>query len=157
MDNTTYAADHVIVTPSVGVLKAHKDTLFSPALPKAKLDAIEAIGIAGVMKIILNFENEWWTKDDVIFTFLWNDEDLHNAAKEFPYAPIKNGISWVSAITIMAKVPGNPGVLVTWVTGEFVPDIEKTPESVLKDGCVYILKKFLGQDYDIRAPNRILK
>ncbi|KAH0813276.1 hypothetical protein GEV33_009516 [Tenebrio molitor] len=125
-DNSSYNADHVIFTPSVGVLKELKDSLFTPFLPSSKQDAIEAIGIAGVMKIMMHFETEWWKDDDVIFSFIWREEDLLNTAAEFSAGPVKNGVSWVSAITVMAKVPGNPNILIAWVTGDMVPDIEQT-------------------------------
>jgi spermine oxidase len=156
-DNSSYNADHVIFTPSVGVLKELKDSLFTPSLPSSKQDAIEAIGIAGVMKIVLHFETEWWKSDDVIFSFIWREEDLLNIAAEFSAGPVKNGVSWVSAITVMAKVPGNPNILIAWVTGDMVPDIEQTSLSVLKDGCNYLMNKFLGQDYNISAIDQILK
>ncbi|RZB41681.1 uncharacterized protein BDFB_007270 [Asbolus verrucosus] len=157
LDNTTHVADHVIFTPSVGVLKEQRDALFDPSLSSPKLKAIEAIGIGGVMKIIMHFDNEWWRDEDVIFAFLWSKEDLSNVAREFPFGPIKNEISWLSAVTVMAKVPGNPGVLIAWLTGDFVPEIEQTPVETLKDGCNYLLNKFLGKDYNITTPDGILK
>lgn len=143
--NRTYEADYVIFTPSIGVLKDHKNDLFEPPLPEIKLKAIEAIGIAGVMKIILFWEKEWW-RDDTIFAFLWSEQDLN--LKEF---------SWVSSIAVMAKVPGNSGVLVAWVTGELIPELETTPDDILKAGCVYLLRKFLGKDYNVTEPDKILK
>jgi spermine oxidase len=90
-DNSSYNADHVIFTPSVGVLKELKDSLFTPSLPSSKQDAIEAIGIAGVMKIVMHFETEWWKGDDVIFSFIWREEDLLNIAAEFSAGPVKMG------------------------------------------------------------------
>lgn len=156
LDNAIYSANHVIFTPSVGVLKEEKEKLFTPSLPKNKLDAIEAIGIAGVMKIILHFEQEWWRDNDIVFAFLWSDEDLFKSGEEFPYGPIKNNISWVSAITVFVKVPGNPNVLVAWVTGNFIPEIEKTEKSVIQNGCIHLLRKFFGKDYNVTEPNRIL-
>ncbi|XP_015837020.2 lysine-specific histone demethylase 1A [Tribolium castaneum] len=146
--NGSYEADHVIFTPSVGVLKREKDTLFQPPLPEQKLQAIEALGIAGVMKIVLHFENEWWGDQDSIFTFLWGEEDLGNLMGE---------LKWVQSVALVAKVPGNPGVLVAWVTGGLIPEMEKMSEDDLLKGCVFLLEKFLGRDYNITTPDKILK
>jgi hypothetical protein len=40
-DGSVYAAHHVIVTVSLGVLKETADSMFEPALPKEKLNAIK--------------------------------------------------------------------------------------------------------------------
>lgn len=40
-DGKQYVADYVIVTTSLGVLKAQYQTLFTPDLPKAKVKAIK--------------------------------------------------------------------------------------------------------------------
>lgn len=51
-----YYADHVIVTVSLGVLKAACDRMFNPALPPKKLDAIHHLGFGVVNKVILVFD-----------------------------------------------------------------------------------------------------
>lgn len=51
-----YYADHVIVTVSLGVLKANCDRMFHPALPQKKLDAIKHLGFGIVNKVILVFD-----------------------------------------------------------------------------------------------------
>lgn len=40
-DGSSYLADHVIVTVSLGVLKHSAITMFSPALPAKKLNSIK--------------------------------------------------------------------------------------------------------------------
>lgn len=40
-NNRKFEADHVIVTVSLGVLKAQHKKLFNPQLPSEKVDAIE--------------------------------------------------------------------------------------------------------------------
>lgn len=40
-DGKSYLADHVILTPSLGVLKADYNKLFNPPLPDNKINAIQ--------------------------------------------------------------------------------------------------------------------
>jgi hypothetical protein len=40
-DHSVYAARHVIVTVSLGVLKERAESMFEPALPEEKLNAIK--------------------------------------------------------------------------------------------------------------------
>jgi spermine oxidase len=51
-----YYADHVIVTVSLGVLKATCDRMFNPGLPQKKMDAIKHLGFGVVNKVILVFD-----------------------------------------------------------------------------------------------------
>jgi len=57
--NTVYEADRVLVTVSLGVLKAGL-IHFSPELPSEKLDAIQAVGFDAGMKIFLKFGQNFW-------------------------------------------------------------------------------------------------
>lgn len=61
-DNTLYAADKVIVTVPLGVLK-RGSIRFEPALPQAKLDAIDALGMGVFNKVYLGFPHVFWEAD----------------------------------------------------------------------------------------------
>ena len=52
----------VIVTTSLGVLKATMDTLFQPALSFNKRQAIQAAGFGNLAKIALIFDEEFWNQ-----------------------------------------------------------------------------------------------
>ncbi|XP_063932798.1 spermine oxidase-like [Zophobas morio] len=156
-NNTSLKADHVIFTPSVGVLKAEKDALFEPDLPQNKINALEAIGINAIMKIIIYFPQKWWNQNDSVFFFLWSKEDLPNIKNEFPDGPSKNGISWLASIPMLSKVPHNPNVFSLWAVGDLIPEIEKSSEDVLLRGCNYLIKKFLGKNYNITNADRIIR
>ncbi|KAF2888734.1 hypothetical protein ILUMI_17439, partial [Ignelater luminosus] len=95
-DKSVYNADHVIFTPSLGVLKASSQDLFDPLLPKEKVNAISKLGFGAVSKIFLHFPERWWANTG--FTNLvpvWAEEDKQTLLKEFPYGPIKDGKSWL--------------------------------------------------------------
>jgi monoamine oxidase len=67
-DNGVYHyADAIIVTVSVGVLKAEMID-FIPDLPAAKLNAISTIGMGNGMKISLRFSSQLW--EDKLMTLL---------------------------------------------------------------------------------------
>jgi monoamine oxidase len=58
-DGATHAAERLIVTLPLGVLKANAVT-FDPPLPAHKLQAIERLGAGHVDKIILTFDERFW-------------------------------------------------------------------------------------------------
>lgn len=84
-----YEADHVIFTPSVGVLKEKHRELFTPNLPAHKIDAIEKIGFDAVVKVALQYEKKWWTDDIFEFTFVYSKEDEEKLSKEYKVGPQK--------------------------------------------------------------------
>ncbi|RZB41611.1 spermine oxidase [Asbolus verrucosus] len=153
--NASYSADYVIFTPSVGVLKEQHGTLFNPPLPRLKQAAIETTGFAGVIKLFMYFPTKWWKDDDKIISFFWSQEDLNGT--DFPGGPSKNGVSWVAQFRNVLQAPNNPNVLVGWITGDLVPEVEKLPLDTLKNGCAYVFKKFLGKAYNVTEIGRIMR
>ncbi len=63
-DNSTYEADHVIVTVPLGVLKRDYTTMFTPELPVSKRNAIEGMSFGTMNKILLEFERPFWTNSE---------------------------------------------------------------------------------------------
>jgi spermine oxidase len=63
-DNTTFEADHVIVTVPLGVLKRDYTTMFTPELPLSKRNAIEGLSVGTMNKILLEFERPFWTNSE---------------------------------------------------------------------------------------------
>ena len=59
--NQVYSADHVIFTPSTGVLKADHQKLFTPKLPADKINAILTQPFGGSEKAYLFFDEAWWS------------------------------------------------------------------------------------------------
>lgn len=77
-DGSQYTADHVIVTVSLGVLKASHTTLFQPALPSRKVSAIQHMEYGTLEKIILVYQQPFWPANDpnwVQYSILWTPED----------------------------------------------------------------------------------
>ena len=58
-------ADFVILTVSLGVLKARSESLFDPELPNRKLESIRTLEIGSVDKIFLEFDDIWWKPEEI--------------------------------------------------------------------------------------------
>lgn len=89
-DSSCFTADHVILTVSIGVLKASYKTLFEPNLPSYKSNCLQTIPMGTCQKIIIKFPNKWWPDTIKEFSFAWTAEDKKTLPKEFPFGPIKN-------------------------------------------------------------------
>lgn len=59
-DGEEFAADYVIVTVPLGVLKNKSDNLFCPALPACKMEAITKLGFGNVSKIFMQVSLRYW-------------------------------------------------------------------------------------------------
>lgn len=99
VDGSTYTADHVIFTASLGVLKDRHQTLFTPKLPDKKVKAIESIAYGTIGKIFLEFDEAFWSVDNKDFgryLFLWTEEDekaLKGTSREwFVFVNLKGNI-----------------------------------------------------------------
>lgn len=155
-DNSTLTADHVIFTPSLGVLKKHKDEIFKPRLPLEKQKAIEALGFDGVMKIILYFHKIWWNNYEA-FLFIWDRNDLSKVTEEFPDGPKKDGISWIAYIPYITKVTANPNVLIAWVSSDIISELEQVSEEILMRGSMHLIRRFLGKDFNVTNADKIIR
>ncbi|KAB0791331.1 hypothetical protein PPYR_03131 [Photinus pyralis] len=154
-DGTTYTADHTIVTVSLGVLKDRGLSLFKPELPREKLNAIEALGIAAVSSVFLHYPNRWWNDTFKGISFIWDKDEVDQTADKFPEGPAKGGRSWITAIVYILPVPRNPNVLSAWYVGEFVPQIEKTSSDTISSGITYTISLFL--DREVPRPDKIVR
>ena len=62
----TWSGSHVIVTVPLGVLKSGAIS-FDPPLPQEKLEAMEHLDMGNVERVVLRFEERWWTPGDLLF------------------------------------------------------------------------------------------
>lgn len=77
-NGTVYNAKHVIFTPSLGVLKRHHLTLFTPPLPRSKQKAIQGVAFGSVLKFFLEYTQAWWPTDLESYALLWSEKDRKN-------------------------------------------------------------------------------
>ncbi|XKL59615.1 hypothetical protein PGB90_000631 [Kerria lacca] len=149
-NDTIYLANHVIITVSLGVLKKKYKKLFEEIpLPEEKILAIENLGIGTVNKIFLKFSHQWWPGDINGIGLLWDPKD-----KEIY---IKQEVGWVTDVFSFCRIDGVPNVLCGWVTGPSSQIMETLDETVVQTYLWEILKKFLGNHYDIPKPEYCIR
>ncbi|XP_059050300.1 peroxisomal N(1)-acetyl-spermine/spermidine oxidase-like [Achroia grisella] len=105
-DGTTYTADNVIVTVSLGVLKERHESLFSPQLNQKKKTAIDKISMGLVGKIVLLYSQKWWSSNSI--SFIWTSDDERLLAGDE---------KWLYNVTNASESMGSPKALVFWTCG----------------------------------------
>ncbi|KAF2898143.1 hypothetical protein ILUMI_08013 [Ignelater luminosus] len=153
-DGSSYKADHVIVTVSLGVLKNRYQTLFNPELPENKKNAIEELGIAAVAKIFFYFPTRWWLQADLkSIGLFWTELDQVEFLQQFG-----TDKHWLLDLPIFYPVTNNPSVLEAFLGGKSVPQIELLSDDEIIDGIMLVLNKFVGNEFkNITKPTEILR
>ncbi|XP_057340413.1 uncharacterized protein LOC130677593 isoform X2 [Microplitis mediator] len=148
-DGREHLADHVIFTPSLGVLKKNYNHLFSPSLPERKLNAIKNLSFGGVAKIILYYENPWWLNDPIYLrSIYWTEEDRKELENN-------RHRKWMLGVSTAMRVEHKPKLLLIWVSGPYVREMELTPEELFKTQVNYLIWRFFDKAYNITAPTVI--
>jgi spermine oxidase len=140
-DGSTFNADHVIVTVSLGVLKDRHTSLFTPNLPSNNIQAIENIGYGGIGKVFLEFDEPFdfgSESESKIFNLLWRTEDINE---------IKGtDREWITDLFMFLKVDAMPKLIEAFVSGKNLRKFEELSDEKLFDDCMWLLKKFLGRE-----------
>lgn len=139
-DGSEYKADHVIVTVSLGFIKEHYHTLFTPQLPDEKVFVIENAGFGTLGKIFLEFEEPFWPTnldDCAAYYLLWKQEDKANLTD--------TEREWLTGIDRFMRVDQFPNLISALTAGKSVYQFEETSNKQLIDDCMWLLEKFLGR------------
>lgn len=139
-DATSYIADHVIFSGSLGVLKARHATLFTPKLPDTKVKAIESMGFGTLGKIFLEFDKPFWptnVDDFVAYSFLWTDEALKTVKI--------TDKAWTIDVNSFIRVDGFPNLLEAFIAGRRINEFETMNDTKLIDDSMWLLETFLGK------------
>ena len=131
-DGTTYEADSVIVTPSLGVLKSGMIT-FSPPLPAYKQEAIDKVGYGNVNKVVMEFDHLFWP-EHVLWIFMTpspEDEESRGMLT-----------GWMSYYPI-TKRP----VMTGWLTGYSAYISEHLSDEQLKNRALEALQMVFGSKH----------
>ena len=120
----TFEAENVIVTLSLGVLKAKAESLFEPKLPDRTLEAIEKLGFGTVDKIFVEFEETWWDPKKVGSGFAFLFTEMGQKDEDFGYTEADASKDWTRFLLGALTVDNRPRVLCFWVTGEGAKKME---------------------------------
>ncbi len=150
-DGTTYTADHVIVTVSLGVLKekclsptSSPRQFFHPILPDSKLECIRDLGMGVINKVILQFKEPLVSDTVLKLSLFWRKED-----RSFP-----EKYPWASGIQALDRVRDS-NVYIVWFAGEDAVAIENLSAAEVAEGICLVLEKFLRRPID--RPIRVEK
>jgi len=139
-DGSTYEAKHVILTPSVGVLKKYHESLFTPALPERKALAINTWGFGAAGKVFLEFDEPFWSEEEkpfVAYEFLWLDADKDEAKT--------TDREWMLGISAFYIVDEFPNMLEAYLGGPKVDQFEASSDEKIIEDCMWAFEKFLGK------------
>lgn len=144
LDGTTLSADHVIVTVSLGVLKAgitdSNDSSilkFNPPLPDYKIEAISRLGYGVVNKLFLQLNPNCWNFDQFPFLqFVFHQSDSEFKNTKIPW--------WIRRTAFVSPIYRKSRVLLSWFTGEEALKLETLSDEVILDEVSTTLSTFLS-------------
>lgn len=139
-DSSSYSADHIICTVSLGVLKERHLNMFEPLLPRWKCNSIDGMMIGTVDKIYLEFEKPFWNEDWEGFSMLWKLEQLKEVREDPVNGDWLEGISGFYTFNIL-----QPNMICGWITGEMARKMEQKGDADVKAGVEKVLRMFLKQ------------
>ncbi|XP_012687330.1 spermine oxidase [Clupea harengus] len=151
-DGERLSADHIIVTASLGVLKKSHETLFSPGLPRDKVQAIEKLGISTTDKIFLEFDEPFWSPECNSIQFVWEDEAL---LEQLAY-PQELWYRKICSFDVLYPPERYGYMLSGWICGEEALLMERCDDETVAETCTELLRKFTGNP-NIPKPRRILR
>ncbi|XP_057211793.1 polyamine oxidase (exo-N4-amino) 1 isoform X2 [Triplophysa rosa] len=143
-------ADHVIVTVSLGCLKAQALNLFSPSLPAEKMEVINKLCFGNIAKIFLEYEQAFWEDGIGTFSLIYEDDS--------PTSVSTNKTQWLKNIQLFSVLRpkerfGN--ILIGWCPGDVADLIETKTEEELSSAITEHLRMFFGKS-DIPLPKSVL-
>lgn len=136
-DGSVVFADHVIVTVSLGVLKAGIEGdggLFSPPLPGFKSDAIKRLGYGVVNKLFVEVSQRKFPSMQLVF----EKEDSEYRFVKIPW--------WMRRTATLAPIHSNSKVLLSWFAGKEALELEKLTDEEIIDGVVTTVSCLTGKE-----------
>lgn len=147
-DGSTVLADHVIVTVSLGVLKAginHDSGMFSPPLPSFKTEAISRLGYGVVNKLFVQLSpstSHDTPKGDSLSKFPFLHLAFHRPDSEFRNKKIP---WWMRRTAALCPIYKKSSVLLSWFAGEEALELESLSDEDIINGVSTTISSFLSQ------------
>ncbi|KAK3003037.1 hypothetical protein RJ639_018793 [Escallonia herrerae] len=146
-DGSTMFADHVIVTVSLGVLKAgireDSSMLFNPPLPSCKNEAISRLGFGVVNKLFMQLSPSA-THDQAMenvkklpfLQMVFHQKDSKFKHPEIPW--------WMRRTASLCPIYGKSSVLLSWFAGEEALELESLEDEEILDGVSKTISSFVS-------------
>ncbi|KAI5610180.1 hypothetical protein C0J50_5533, partial [Silurus asotus] len=150
-DGEEILADHVIVTISLGCLKAQADTFFKPRLSAEKKEAIDKLGFGNIGKIFLEYEKAFWENDVSQIHFIWDDDSVSSV-----HTDQAQWLKHLQIFTVMRPKEKFGNVLIGWCPSDVADLIETMPEKELTSAITEHIRMFTG-DPHIPPPKTVLR
>ncbi|GAV77683.1 Amino_oxidase domain-containing protein [Cephalotus follicularis] len=155
-DGSIMYVDHVIVTVSLGVLKAEigQDSgMFNPPLPSFKTEAISRLGFGVVNKLFLQLSPNHVEKGDNTttnnnFPFLqmaFHPQDSELRHKKIPW--------WMRRAASLSPIYSNSSVLLCWFAGKEAVALESLTDEEIMNGTATTSSSFLKQPHKVIKSN----
>ncbi|KAF9600979.1 hypothetical protein IFM89_014964 [Coptis chinensis] len=146
-DGSTMVADHVIVTVSLGVLKAgtQEDSgMFNPTLPTFKTKAISRLGFGVVNKLFLQLgtPTDQEDKNDA-FPFLQMAFQQSGSKTKHQNIPW-----WMRRTDSLCPIHSNSSVLLSWFVGEEALELESLEDEEVVNGVSTTISSLLQRKLD---------
>uniref|UniRef100_A0A7I4YUE1 Amino_oxidase domain-containing protein n=1 Tax=Haemonchus contortus TaxID=6289 RepID=A0A7I4YUE1_HAECO len=137
--------DYVIVTSSLGHLKKYHHQMFTPPLPRQKIEAIEKIGFGGSCKMFFRWEEPWWSNETRPMIPLPVEGMARDAIDPFE-----------RELTTLQVLDWEPNTLTTWIAGagQQVMDNMSDEEIITR---ITSLIRDLRNDPSIKAPSELIR
>jgi monoamine oxidase len=143
-DGSTFKADHVIVTSSIGYLKKHHETLFNPKLPQINIDVLTSLELGRVNKIFLEFDQPILAPTYRSVAFAWDDTTIENVQND-----------WYKRIFGFDQIFTKNNTILGWIAGDAAEYMETLSNDEIGKICAELLRKFLG-NRNIPNPKAVL-
>merc|ERR1712227_733879 len=141
-------ANQVIVTVPLGVLKADHKSLFTPNLDAKKVKAINNLEMGCVGTIFLEWDQPWWSRNQVIFMG-WTKEERES--QKLPEEWHKSVNSFISE-----RNNGADNLLWMGISGDGCRVADTLPDTEVGQTATNLLRQFTG-DQSIPPPNRVIR
>ncbi|KAG8367242.1 hypothetical protein BUALT_Bualt16G0052200 [Buddleja alternifolia] len=138
-DGAILAADHVIVTVSLGVLKkgiSDGFSMFTPPLPSSKTGAISRLGYGVVNKVFLR-RNPDNTEKFPLLQMVFHPQD-----SELRHPNIPN---WMRKTSFLTPIYTTSRVVLSWFTGQEALEIESLTDEEIANGFTSTVSNLLSK------------
>ncbi|GMH13725.1 hypothetical protein Nepgr_015566 [Nepenthes gracilis] len=155
-DGSIIQADHVIVTVSLGVLKAgiqQESGMFSPPLPSFKVEAISRLGYGVVNKLFLQLSPAATlegSNNPASFPFL--QMAFHRPESEFRH---RKTPWWMRRTASIHPIYTNSNVLLSWFAGNEALELESLSDEEIINGVSTTVSSFLPNSQHHKQGNSL--